>query len=103
MITRITEKKLQLVVDKLNRVTGNHLSPFTMGVNDLGVRVIKANVGTYVLDYAYNGVGLEQVDNESHGVRSIISGYETKRDLYNRISAFILGFELRNSFDGNNS
>jgi len=103
MAQRITEKKLQLSVDRLNRLTSNHLCPFTTSVNALGVKVMTANVGTYVLSYAYGGVCLNQIDNESHGVRSIISGYQTKRDLYYRLSAFIFGVELRNYCDWNNS
>jgi len=97
MITRITGKKLQLVVDKLNRVTGNHVSPFTMEVNHLGLKGMTVNVGTYVLSYAYGGVCLDQIEAGNY---SIVFGYQTKRDLYNKISALISGFELRNSFDG---
>lgn len=84
---RITEKDLSKAVERLNELTG---SPLTyMDENR------KTNIGHFCLDYAYGGVQLQRVCNESGGVSTYLhSGFTTKKDLYNLIHAFIDGYKL---------
>jgi hypothetical protein len=45
-------------------------------------------VGRYTLAGAYGGWQLQQIINEGGGVRSITSGYGTKREVYHLIHAY---------------
>ena len=57
----------------------------------------RANIGNYHLDYAYGSVKLVRMHNEMGGVSTpLYMGYETKRDAYNLIAAFIAGIESAN-------
>jgi hypothetical protein len=47
-----------------------------------------AMVGRYTLAGAYGGYQLQQIINEGGGVRSITSGYGTKREVYYLIHAY---------------
>lgn len=53
MSERITEKQLQCVVDRINAMTGNPMTPWTR--TEKGA---KGNIGNYHLDFAYGGVGV---------------------------------------------
>ena len=75
---RITEKDLQATCDRINRMLDKPLEP---------------NIGCYHLDHAYGGVALHQMVNDGGGVRDILGGHLTKRDLYERMNAFIKGLE----------
>ena len=56
-----------------------------------------ANVGNYHLSQAYGGACLHETANEGGGVRDIFSsGHIPKRELYNRLCAFIQGIETQN-------
>ena len=48
----------------------------------------------YQLYLAYGSYGLEKVINDGGGCRTIF-GLTTKKELYNQMSAFIKGIELR--------
>ena len=85
---RITEKDLQATCDRINRIMDTPLEPYARGEGNL-----VANIGCYHLDHAYGGVALHQMDNEGGGVRDIFGGDLTKRDLYERMHAFIKGLE----------
>ena len=90
MTQRISEKDLQCAVDRLNRITN---SPMTYSDKQADGR-FKSNVGHYHLDFAYGGVKLARVTNESGGITLPISmGYESKKDAYYMIHAFINGVE----------
>lgn len=90
MSQRITEKDLQGMINRLNRVTN---SPMTYSDKQPDGR-FKSNVGHYHLDWAYGGVKLMRTVNESGGVTCPVSmGYETKKDAYYMIHAFISGIE----------
>lgn len=85
---RITQKDLQATCDRINRMLDQPLEPY--------VRIegkLVANIGCYHLDHAYGGVALYQMDNNVGGVRDIFGGHLTKRDLYERMHAFIKGLE----------
>lgn len=90
MAYRITEAHLKAKVDWLNKMTGNPTDPYTRGADGHH----KANIGNYHLSHAYGGVCLHQMANEGGGVRDIFNcGHITKRDLAERISAYMLGLE----------
>lgn len=88
---RITEKNLQAVVNRINRMTN---SPMEYMTTIDGVRTI--NIGHYHLDGAYGGWKLSQTVNNGGGVRDVLScGYETKRALYNLLFAYIAGLDTK--------
>ena len=77
---RITEKYLQATCDRINRVLDKPLEPYARTEGNL-----VANIGCYHLDHAYGRVALYQMASEG--------GHMPKRDLYERIHAFIKGLE----------
>ncbi len=95
MTDRITNAHLNGLCHRLNVCTGN---PRTYCQS---ADRYTANVGHYYIaraNRAYGGVALYQVVNESGGVVDVLrSGHVTKRDLWNRMQAFLRGFELGTS------
>lgn len=86
-MNRITEKHLQAIVDRLNRITGSPAEPYAKQ----GDKFI-AQIGNYHLSHAYGGVCLHRMHNEGGGVSSPLScGHVTKRELANLLHAFIAG------------
>lgn len=82
-MNRITEKQLQAVVDRLNRITNSPMQPYVDG---------KAQPRNYHLSHAYGGVCLHRMGNENGGVSSPLStGHITKRELLNLMHAYISG------------
>ncbi len=82
-MNRITEKHLQAVVDRLNRITNSPAQPYIDG---------KAQIGCYHLSHAYGGVCLHRMYNEGGGVTSPLStGHIPKRELAGLLYAFISG------------
>ena len=89
MANRITEYQLRRVCDRINTITGSPMDYMT--VID-GKRVI--NIGNYHISGAYGGVQLQRTVNGSGGVTCPIGqGHMPKRDLYERMHAFIAGLE----------
>ena len=87
---RITKKDLEYLVDRLNDVTGSPPEPHAR--NDAGQLV--ANIGNYHLSYAYGGASLHRTVNEGGGVSDVLSyGHVPKRDLYDRLHAYLRGYE----------
>jgi hypothetical protein len=85
MTNRITEKQLQAIVDRLNRITGSPSAPYVGNV---------AQVGNYHLSHAYGGVCLHRMHNEGGGVSSPLSiGHIPKRELAGLLHAFIAGID----------
>ena len=86
---RITEKQLRSLVDHINKLTGNAPAPYTH--NSTGIH---ANIGNYFLEYAYNGINLVRMCSEGGGISQPLGGgFHTKRELYEKLHAFILGIE----------
>lgn len=84
-----TQAQLQAVVDRINRMTGSPLTPYTNG---------KANPGNYHLSGAYGGVCLHRMYNENGGVSSPLSaGHIPKRELLNLMHAYIDGLTHRDA------
>ena len=85
MQNRVTEKHLQAIVDRLNRITGSPMKPYEGN---------KAQIGNYHLSHAYGGVCLHRMGNENGGVSSPLStGHIPKRELQGLLYAFISGIE----------
>ena len=83
MANRITDKNLQAVCDRINRLMGTPMDPYIDG---------KAQIGNYHLSHAYGGVTLHCMHNESGGVlEPLMTGHVPKRELYNQMFAFIAG------------
>jgi len=79
-MNRITQRDLEALVRRLNVIAGHGTAPKY------------STIGAYCLDYAYGGVSLERYMNEQGGVDDIFRcGHITKRDLYNRICAYLAG------------
>lgn len=88
MSQRITEKDLEAVVTRINRITNSPLESWTK--QDSGK--YKANIGNYHISYAYGGVSLNRMNNESGGVTTPLNcGHVSKRELYDLMQAYISG------------
>jgi hypothetical protein len=93
MAERITDKHLQGLCDRLNRLTGSPLVPY-LKVGDKHV----AQIGNYHLSYAYGGVALHRMHSAGGGVNEpLYTGHVSKRELCGRMHAFILGIESTKS------
>lgn len=87
MTTRITQRDLELLCDRINELTSSPVRPYFGG---------KAQVGNYHISFAYGGVCLHRMHSEGGAVTSPLCCYhEPKRDLYNRMLAYIAGLESR--------
>lgn len=87
MTNRITNKDLQAVCDRINRMAGMPLEPYSK-IDGKHV----ANIGCYHLSGAYGGVALHRMGNDGGGVSDVFGHHMPKRDLYDRMHAFIAGF-----------
>jgi hypothetical protein len=86
---RITEKMLESLVLRLNSITGSPETSYTK----IGDKFI-ANIGNYHISGAYGGVQLQRMVGESGGVQTPLGGgYCSKRELYEKIHAYISGIE----------
>jgi hypothetical protein len=94
MSDRITQKDLECLTERINKVTD---SPLTYATKDKPTGRSWCNVDHYHLSYAYGGVKLERICNQSGGVTIISTGgFGTKRELYNWMQAFLAGFAEAN-------
>ena len=83
---RITLKDLQELTDRINNIKGTPLKPWEKTDGKY-----TANIGNYHLDGAYGGYALHQMMTTGGGIRDIFGGHMRKRELYNRMQAFICG------------
>ena len=84
---RITQKDLEVLVERINIATKSPTKSYTK----IGDRYV-SNVGNYHLDYAYGGVKLSRMESEGGGISNVSNtGYGTKRELYNWMQAFLSG------------
>lgn len=86
---RTTTAELQAIVARINNYAG---TPMEYSSNK-GTEKFKANVGHYHLDSAYGGHKLVQTTNEGGGITEITYGFCTKRELSDKMHAFIRGME----------
>lgn len=85
---RITESNLKALVLRINEATH---SPVDAYVKQQDGRY-KAQIGNYHLDIAYGGYALDRMVNEGGGV-TVVIGRGTKRELWDKMHAFLRGFE----------
>lgn len=86
---RINVVNLENLCSTINRTTDSPLVPYT---KDKDGKYI-ANVGNYHIEGAYGGYCLSRMVNVGGGTETIIGGYMPKRELYNRMHAFLSGLE----------
>jgi hypothetical protein len=86
---RVTEKELDGIVARINRMTENPETSYTKSANGK----YSQNAGNYHLSWAYGGVTLHQMmESGSHDV--LRCGYVSKRELRGLLFAFIDGIAL---------
>jgi hypothetical protein len=89
MAQRITQRDLQAVVDRINRMMGAPAEPYAK----IGDKYVP-QIGCYHLDGAYGGYALHRMVSETGGVSDVLGfGHRPKRDLYRSMYAFIRGIE----------
>lgn len=85
---RINNKDLEVLCDRLNEYTKAPLRAWDKDTK-------KANIGNYHISGAYDGVSLHRICNDGGGIHDVLrSGHIPKRDLYNRMQAYIMGLEI---------
>ena len=90
----ITKAELQATVDRINRITGSSLEPYTK-TGEVPHQTYKANIGNYHLSGAYGGFALHRMDTDGGGITDVLRvGHVSKRELYNLMHAFIRGLEV---------
>lgn len=95
MSDRISMKQLDQLCTILNRWNGSDGPLWTREGNEN-----HATIGAYYIDGAYGGVALYQMVTDGGGVTDVLScGHTTKRDLYNRIRAFMIGIDAQVALD----
>lgn len=85
---RITIRDLNATVDRINRLTNSPMQPY-VNVGDKYV----AQIDCYHLSGAYGGYALHRMYNDGGGVSDVFGGHLPKRELYERMHAFIRGIE----------
>ena len=88
---RITQRYLDSLCERINDAQKTPTAPYKRIDGKL-----TGQVGNYLISSAYGGVCLHQIANESGGARDVFScGHITKRDLYNRMRAYLVACESR--------
>ena len=88
---RITRKDLASLCERINNA---QKTPQIMYKRIDGK--LTGQIGNYYISGAYGGVSLHQIANESGGARDVFScGHVPKRDLYNRMRAYLVACEVR--------
>jgi hypothetical protein len=87
---RITERDLEGLVGRINRMTKSPLTPYLKHADGK----FTAWIGNYHISHAYGGVCLHRMVNEGGGVRDVLMcGHVPRRELYTAMHAYILGLE----------
>lgn len=90
MTQRITKHMLELQIIRINELANTPNEPYSKIDGKF-----KANPGNYHLDWAYGGVQLVKMSNEGGGISCPIGqGYDTKRELFGKLTSFIAGIAL---------
>lgn len=94
MTNRITEKQLFAVCERINRTMETPLAPYAR--NESGQIVPCANA--YMIDMAYGRYSLHQMMPEGTGERDVLGcGHLSKRDLIDRMYAFLAGVDAKSA------
>lgn len=89
----ITKADLQATVDRINRMTGSPMEPYTKS-GEVPDQKYTANIGNYHLSGAYGGYALHRMDTDGGGITDVLRvGHVSKRELYNAMQAFIRGID----------
>lgn len=89
---RITQKDLETVARRINLITGSPVNPYE--ADDTGR--LRAQIGNYHISYAYGGASLSRMVTDGGGTSDVLScGHITKRELYDRMQAYIAGIESK--------
>ena len=87
---RITVSMLKARIDYLNQLTNSPTTPYSEVDGKL-----KANIGNFHLYQAYGACGLHRMVTEGGGITDRhVYGLHSKRELLNRLNAFIAGLEF---------
>ena len=86
---RITQASLEATAARINRTVGAPLEPYSRGEDGK----LHANVGNYHLSYAYGGAALHRMANAAGGVNDVFGAHMPKRELYEKMHAFLRGLE----------
>lgn len=108
MSDRITQRDLEAVCARINRtVNGGEPSLDAHGVWHTWMpardgRGLEQIPNVYSISYAYGGAALHRNcdvngEGESHGVSDVFGFHMPKRDLYDRMQAFLRGIEAVDS------
>lgn len=90
MSNRITQKDLEAVIARINRITKSPETPHAKTPEGKYI----SNVGNYHLSMAYGGYNLQRITNECGGTTCPLgTGHVTKKELYNLMHAFIRGLD----------
>ncbi len=93
MTTRITDKHLEGMINRLNKLTGMPSVPYAKNADG----TCSPQAGCFHLSHAYGGVALYRMSMTPGctGVSDPLStGHIPKRDLYERIYSYICGIEF---------
>lgn len=93
---RITEKELEAIVNRINRVAGTPLEPYSRDEN----KQLRPNAFNYHLSFQYGGVALEQMGASGGGRRRIFDT-TSKRELAEKMYAFVAGLEAKKGYAQN--
>ena len=84
---RTTQKQLELLCARINAAQQSPAQPYERIDGSL-----VGQIGNYHLSGAYGGVSLHKTMTTGGGVRDVFGcGHVTKRELYNRMSAYLAG------------
>ena len=84
---RTTQKQLEFLCARINSAQQTPAQPYERIDGSL-----VGQIGNYHLSGAYGGVSLHQTMTVGGGVRDVFGcGHVTKRDLYNRMGAYLAG------------
>jgi len=89
---RVTNKQLEAQVEGINILTNSPKTSYTK----LKPGKYKANINNFHLDYAYGGVALHRMNNLGGGVIDLFHGHYSKRELSEKLYAFVKGLEYAN-------
>ena len=85
---RITWKSLEGLAERINKTKGTPIKSWAKDKNGK----TKSAIGNYHIDGAYGGVSLHCMVNECGAVNDVFGcGHISKRDLWNRMRAFLEG------------
>ena len=87
---RIYEKDLRNLIEYINELTNSPKQSYAK--QDDGT--YKAQIGNYHLEGAYGGYNVARICTDGGGITQPLGGgYHTKRELYEKLHAFIRGID----------